>query len=91
MMVNYRPRPYGGTVTLLRARTLSLTYLGAEDFGWGQLAAHVVVRHMPGAHDTMFKEPRVRDLAATLTDRLDHSVAASGGPAQPDASPSPVG
>lgn len=74
MMAAYTPTRYAGTVTLLRARTVSLTYLGAEDFGWGQLARRVVVSHVPGAHDSILREPRVRDLAAAFSTHLQGAL-----------------
>jgi thioesterase domain-containing protein len=73
MMVSYQPRPYAGTVTLLRARTRSLTYTGDSDLGWSKLATGVSVHSVPGAHDTILKEPRVRDLAAALSAQLERA------------------
>lgn len=71
MTGTYQPREYAGTVTLFRARTLSLSYRGAADLGWSRLArGGVVVHRVPGAHDTILKEPRVRRLAAALSSSL---------------------
>ncbi len=73
MMGAYRPSPYPGAVTVFRARTLSLSFRGTADLGWGTLAASVVTHVVPGAHDTILQEPRVRELA----DRLAASLQAS--------------
>jgi amino acid adenylation domain-containing protein len=74
MMQAYRPRPYDGAVTVLRARTLSLGFRGAPDLGWRTLAQGVTLRLIPGAHDTILKEPGVRRLAAALVECLDESA-----------------
>jgi thioesterase domain-containing protein len=70
----YRPQPYDGAITLLRARTLSLGFRGAPDLGWRTLAQGVTLRVIPGAHDTILQEPGVRRLAAVLVERLDESA-----------------
>jgi thioesterase domain-containing protein/acyl carrier protein len=75
MMHAYRPEPYDGVVTLLRARTLSLKFRGTPDLGWRTLArSGVAVRIVPGAHDTILKKPGVSRLAAALMERLDASA-----------------
>jgi len=38
--------------------------------GWGPLADAVRARMVPGAHDTIIREPRVRELAEVLTPLL---------------------
>jgi syringomycin synthetase protein SyrE len=70
----YRPQPYDGDITLLRARTLRLGFRGAPDLGWRTLAQGVTLRVIPGAHDTILQEPGVRRLAAVLLERLDESA-----------------
>jgi non-ribosomal peptide synthetase component F/thioesterase domain-containing protein/acyl carrier protein len=71
MRVRYQPRAYDGVVTVFRARTLSLGYRGAPDLGWSRLARGGVTLHsIPGAHDTILKEPRVQRLAAIVGDSL---------------------
>ena len=76
MLVTYRPRQYPGTVTVFRARTLSLSFRGTRDLGWRKLArGGIAVHPVPGSHDTILKEPRVRALAAALAASLDASVA----------------
>jgi thioesterase domain-containing protein len=71
MMRAYRPRQYPGKVTVFRARTLRVGFRGTRDLGWRKLArAGVVVHAVPGSHDTILKEPRVRALAAALAKSL---------------------
>jgi hypothetical protein len=45
------------------------------DLGWRRLAlGGLMVYRVPGAHDTILKEPRVTHLAATLTTVLHTAV-----------------
>lgn len=67
----YRPRPYGGSITVISARTHSLFFTTAKDLGWKTLAlGGVTTRVVPGAHDTILREPRVSAFAAILDDIL---------------------
>src|SRR5262245_4272430 len=76
-LTTYRPRRYGGTVTVIRSRTrkfIALTPLEA-DLGWQKLASGgVQTRVLAGAHDTIIREPRVRKLAEVLTEFLDEAA-----------------
>ncbi|HEX5216632.1 MAG TPA: amino acid adenylation domain-containing protein [Vicinamibacterales bacterium] len=74
MTAAYYPRRYASTVTLFRARALKLSYTGADDLGWSQLAQNVVVRYVPGAHDTILRPPRVGELAAAMSQELQQSA-----------------
>ena len=56
----YRPRPYAGRITLLRAGA-------AGDGGWDALASEAKVRAIPGDHFSLLREPHVAVLAAILT------------------------
>jgi thioesterase domain-containing protein/acyl carrier protein len=68
---DYRPRPYPGRVTLFRARTRPLFRLHGWDLGWGALAGGgLEVVAIPGNHETLLREPRVRVLATALKERL---------------------
>jgi len=65
----YTPKPYAGKITLIRATDFEVTVgtlrnptLGWDKFADGGLAIHDV----PGAHTSMFREPNVTVLAATL-------------------------
>src|SRR5581483_962213 len=71
MVRSYCPRPYAGPIVVLRARTLRLGSRAPADLGWGRLASGgVTVLHVPGAHDTILKEPHVRLLAVALVEAL---------------------
>jgi thioesterase domain-containing protein len=59
----YRPGPYGGRLTLIRAAQGPLA--GEPDLGWERLAAAVRLE-APGDHVTMLAEPQVRTLARLL-------------------------
>lgn len=72
-LTTYQPRPYGGTVTVIRSRTRRLVALAPmnPDLGWRRLASGgVQTRLVPGAHDTIIREPRVRKLADVLSQSL---------------------
>jgi thioesterase domain-containing protein len=74
---DYVPLPYPGRVTLIRARARPLFSRQSHDLGWGQLALEgVEVRVIPGAHDSILKEPFVRVLADQL--RVSLQEAANG-------------
>jgi amino acid adenylation domain-containing protein len=60
----YRPRPYGGKVTLFRTLDEDSAYEVIEDLGWGQVAqGGVEVLYIPGTHLTIFSEENVTTLA----------------------------
>jgi len=72
---NYRPRPYAGTITLIRAGTMPLFSPPEYDLGWGRIAkGRFEVKVIPGAHDNILTEPRVRVLAAHLRACLRESA-----------------
>jgi amino acid adenylation domain-containing protein len=72
MLLAYRPEPYSGVVTVLRARTLRLSFRGTPDLGWRVLArGGLRLRVVEGAHDNILTEPRVRRLAAALVECLN--------------------
>ncbi|RMH21706.1 MAG: amino acid adenylation domain-containing protein, partial [Acidobacteria bacterium] len=65
---NYRPRPYGGRVVLLRTEPAATS---DPTLGWHALAgAGIEVEYVPGDHLTLLKEPHVGALAAALGRRL---------------------
>jgi len=74
----YVPKPYAGVVTVIRSRTRRLGTLTPprEDLGWGHFADAVRTRMVPGAHDTIMREPRVREVAAVLTPLLSPGTGA---------------
>ena len=69
----YKPQPYAGAVTILRARALPLlSPHRAPEFGWGKLATGGArVHRIPGSHANILQEPWVRRLAAHLQADLD--------------------
>jgi len=68
----YRPAPLPVPITLIRADAQLLSHLALDQtLGWGELAAKVQVRVVPGNHQTITAEPFVRQLAQTLSAELD--------------------
>jgi len=75
----YRPRLYGGRVTLFRARRQAPGTRDDPTLGWGAIARGGVEIHpMPGYHAAMISEPRVRVLVPVLRECLRR--ASGGGP-----------
>ena len=69
----YRPTPYSGPVTVLRAEAA----WGPEDKGWGELSSGTLsVRTIPGDHFTMVKEPAVNRLVEVAAECLEKAQAA---------------
>jgi thioesterase domain-containing protein len=66
----YRPQPYGGELTVFRARRRTVSQVMAgpldEDLGWGSLGALVTVHEVEGAHRNVHLLPHVLSLAAAL-------------------------
>jgi amino acid adenylation domain-containing protein len=82
-LVRYRPRPYPGRITLVRAAETT----GGEDPGWELLAAGgLAVCTVPGDHFTLLCEPNVGRLAEQLRAHLqpeetgERAVLAMSGP-----------
>jgi thioesterase domain-containing protein len=72
----YKPRAYPGRVTVLQARARKLWRVTGRGPGLNGLAAGgVVVRTVPGNHDSILKEPHVRVLARRLQESLDECAA----------------
>jgi thioesterase domain-containing protein len=58
---------YPGAITLLRTRGQPLLCSLDEDFCWGQVArGGVVIKRIPGSHESIFTEPNVQCLAQQL-------------------------
>ena len=73
-MAAYHPGLYGGRVTLLRVKTLSLLRAHDAEMGWGKLAANgVAVRMVAGAHYNILEKPNVVHLAAQLRASLEEA------------------
>jgi amino acid adenylation domain-containing protein len=79
-MNRYAPRPYAGRISLFRTSEPNLgielsevreiyerATRGDPTYGWSKLAAEPVdLRHVPGHHESMVREPHVRALAQEL-------------------------
>ncbi len=69
---HYKTLPYPGRLTLFRARGKSLTSLGEIEDDWKGLAmGGLQVFEIDGGHNTMTREPNVRQLAACLRKCID--------------------
>jgi amino acid adenylation domain-containing protein len=71
--LNYRIKPYPGTITLIRAAeqdSTDITDRAADPtLGWGKFSPRPVeVLTVPGNHATIFREPHVKVLSETLQD-----------------------
>ncbi len=67
----YAPKPFPGRVTLFLAEDETATYSCDPSADWRGLAlADVRVHVVPGDHDAILAEPRVRELARLLTESL---------------------
>jgi aspartate racemase len=72
LLHNYRPGPYSGRVTLFRARAQPLFRKHGADLGWGKIArGGLVIRSIPGTHESILNEPYVRGLAKEFKAALD--------------------
>lgn len=70
-LATYTAGEYFGPMTLIRARTASLSSWLTHDLGWTRLAkGGLDIRVIRGAHDNILTEPRVRVLAAHLKECL---------------------
>ena len=67
---DYSAKPYDGAVTVFKA----LQSIGVDHMGWAQWSQHVDVRHVPGDHYSMIKEPDVRMLSTVLGSCIDLAV-----------------
>ena len=72
----YCPSIYPGAVTLFRAREKALRGLDGARNGWQQYAAGgLEVLEIDGDHGNILNEPKVRQLAAVLSSKLDRATA----------------
>ena len=71
-MQAYKPRPYGGRITLFKAMTASDKVEWPEDYGWTEFAgAGLEIVPVPGRHLTLFDDENVGSLARALASKLD--------------------
>ncbi|MET0340901.1 MAG: amino acid adenylation domain-containing protein [Polyangiales bacterium] len=76
-VAQYRPRPYRGKLTILRAVQVdaALASVGRE-LGWSGLATEgIEVFDVPGSHDTLIDEPNAGVLGTTLRLCLEQAEA----------------
>jgi thioesterase domain-containing protein len=77
----YKPKPYPGRITLLRARARPLFNPEDPDLGWGSwVTGGVVIREVPGNHNSILEEPLVAGLAKELKAVLAQTDIDSGLP-----------
>ena len=80
--INYRPRPWHGTVTLFRAAAQPDPRL-PWDLGWTPLAeGGIELYELPGDHDLLFRGQNIRVLAEQLRTRLESSACSRGSTAR---------
>jgi thioesterase domain-containing protein/acyl carrier protein len=80
-IVEHRPRPYSGRITLLRAAEQALDLAGDETLGWSPYAAGEIDIHViPGDHVHMIREPSVERVAACLRQCLAAAAQKSAAP-----------
>jgi thioesterase domain-containing protein len=64
----YQTQPYDGPVTLLRSRGHQFWCSFDRYYGWRELVTGTLtMRIVPGAHETILREPHVESVARTLT------------------------
>jgi oxalate---CoA ligase len=68
----YKPLPYQGKMTILRASQRPAGYEEVEDLGWKDLVSGgIEIRNVPGSHANLFSKENVSELAKQLQDCLD--------------------
>lgn len=68
----YRPSVYPGKLTLIRAENPNDGFEFDSELGWGGLATGGIEIHdVPGEHESIFHEPHVRILAATMKECIE--------------------
>jgi thioesterase domain-containing protein len=80
-LMAYRPKPYGGHVTLFRTRGHALFTSFDEHYGWSDLVrGGITMEIMPGGHGNVLDEPHVQAVARTFARLMrTHDAAAKGG------------
>jgi acyl-CoA synthetase (AMP-forming)/AMP-acid ligase II/thioesterase domain-containing protein/acyl carrier protein len=75
----YLPQPYSGSVTVLRATRQPLLCSHAPDLGWGNFVSGlVIVKEIPGNHQTILDQPYVVALADELRATLEEAEHSAG-------------
>jgi amino acid adenylation domain-containing protein len=74
-LLDYAPREYSGRLTLFRAAEQPMNCSHDPLMDWARLSpAGVDAKTVPGDHDTVLMEPKVRELAQALVAALAHSA-----------------
>jgi pyochelin synthetase len=76
-VMNYRPRPFDGTVTLFQAAEAIVKPRFAPGREWGRSLTDLEIIEVPGSHLTMVQDPHVKALAQQLRRSLDIAQAAA--------------
>jgi thioesterase domain-containing protein len=69
-LAGYTPKPYGGSLVLIRASSLPIGIEPAPDMGWATLSRHLQIETVPGYFTTPISEPGVQILAQKLCQYL---------------------
>ena len=73
-LTHYHPQPYGGEITLFRAKKQGLSNFN-HTLGWDALAGERVnVTVVPGTHESMLQEPNVQIVASQLRNLLQQAA-----------------
>jgi aspartate racemase len=84
----YRPKPYGGHVTLFRTRGHPLVCSFDNACGWGEFASGGVTVHIvPGEHESILDVPHVKLLAKLIEPCLQPDPDPAGGRSDRRAAP----
>ncbi len=63
VMDAFRPKPFGGTLTLFRASVVNDKYAVPDHYGWGGVVGSLEIIEVPGKHLTLFESGNVEALA----------------------------
>ncbi len=70
-IVNYKAKPYFGTVAIFRANNQPLGVYPDPSLGWGELIkGKLILEEFPGHHLNTFIEPSVKDLAKKMNEAI---------------------
>jgi thioesterase domain-containing protein len=69
-LAGYAPKPYAGSLVLIRASSLPIGIEPAPDMGWAELSRHLQIETVPGYFTTPISEPGVQILSQRLSQHL---------------------
>jgi len=71
VLIAHQTQPYAGEVTLFRTRGHPMVCSFDDELGWREFAGGgVIVKMIPGAHESAMDEPHVRTLAEIIKQHL---------------------